>query len=77
MSEEVDHLPCWHLHKSLNVIAKVAHAVPLVDPVVTDITAFIVFVEFNQTEREQSTVDDFDPIVNVVGVSLSLIDSDG
>jgi hypothetical protein len=77
MSKENDHLTCWYLHKSLNVIAKVSHAVPLVDPVVADVTAVVVFVGFNQTESEQGTVDDFDPIVNIIGISLSSINSDG
>lgn len=70
-------LPLRYSHKRLDVIAKVAHAVPLVDPVIANFTPFVILVGFNQTERPQGTIDDFDPKVNVISISLSSIDSDG
>ena len=70
-------LTCCYLHKSLDVVAKVAQAVPLVDPVVIDITVVVVFVGFDQTKGEQGTIDDFDPKVNVISVSQSSINGCG
>lgn len=60
----------------MNVIAQVAQAVPLVDPVVTDIA--LVAIGFDQTKSEQSTIDHLDPIVDIIRiVDLPSRDSDG
>jgi uncharacterized radical SAM superfamily protein len=65
-------------HESLDVIAIVAQFVPLIDPVIIDVTHFVILVRFNQTEGEHSAVEYLDIAADVLVIRvLAPVDSDG